>query len=253
MFEIDRKKFGAFVSGLRKEKGLTQKDLAEKLYISDKAISKWETGVSIPDTALLVPLAELLGVTVTELLLCQRVEKEENLNPAQIETVVKTALTYAEEKPTRAYQAKNKWAVIYICSVLMGILGTLLNIRFQFHSEALLTGTILSIIFGAYFCFFVKTKLPPFYDQNRFGIYYDGPVRMSIPGVVFTNTNWPYIIRVGRIWTCAFVSLYPIIHFCMNLFLPDIWLYTELYVFLILLVGGLFVPIYAVARKHEYV
>ena len=55
MFEIDKRKFGAFVCELRKEKGYTQKELAEKLYISDKAISKWETADSIPDTALLVP------------------------------------------------------------------------------------------------------------------------------------------------------------------------------------------------------
>lgn len=47
MYELDRKKFGAFVSELRKEKGYTQKDLAQKLLISDKAISKWETGDSL--------------------------------------------------------------------------------------------------------------------------------------------------------------------------------------------------------------
>ena len=46
MFEIDKKKFGAFLSQLRKEKGYTQKDLAQKLFLSDKAVSKWETGVS---------------------------------------------------------------------------------------------------------------------------------------------------------------------------------------------------------------
>ena len=50
MFEIDKQKFGAFVAMLRKEKGLTQKEMAKLLYISDKAVSKWETGVSIPDT-----------------------------------------------------------------------------------------------------------------------------------------------------------------------------------------------------------
>lgn len=44
MFEIDKEKFGAFVAQLRKEKGLMQKDLAEKLYVSDKAVSKWERG-----------------------------------------------------------------------------------------------------------------------------------------------------------------------------------------------------------------
>ena len=46
MFEIDRAKFGSFVAELRKEKGYTQKELASRLFISDKAVSKWETGVS---------------------------------------------------------------------------------------------------------------------------------------------------------------------------------------------------------------
>ena len=55
MYELDKKKFGSFVASLRREQGLTQKELAQGLYISDKAVSKWETGVSIPDTALLVP------------------------------------------------------------------------------------------------------------------------------------------------------------------------------------------------------
>lgn len=49
----------------RKELGLTQQQLAEKLYISDKVISKWETGKSIPDTAILVDLAKALEITVT--------------------------------------------------------------------------------------------------------------------------------------------------------------------------------------------
>ena len=46
MYEIDKSQFGAFVSELRKEKGFTQKEVAERLFISPKAISKWETGVS---------------------------------------------------------------------------------------------------------------------------------------------------------------------------------------------------------------
>ena len=47
MFEIDREAFGAFLVRLRKEKGLTQKELAETLYVSDKAVSKWERGGSL--------------------------------------------------------------------------------------------------------------------------------------------------------------------------------------------------------------
>ena len=55
---IDKEQFGRFVAALRKERGLTQKELAQQLYLSDKAISKWETGGSMPDIAVLTPLAE---------------------------------------------------------------------------------------------------------------------------------------------------------------------------------------------------
>ena len=48
MYQISNEKFGLFVTELRKEKNLTQKDLAEKLYVSDKTVSKWERGLSMP-------------------------------------------------------------------------------------------------------------------------------------------------------------------------------------------------------------
>ena len=55
MYQIDKTSWGAFVARLRKEKGLTQKELAQRLLVSDKAVSKWETGTSLPDTQLLIP------------------------------------------------------------------------------------------------------------------------------------------------------------------------------------------------------
>ena len=68
MYQISNEKFGLFVTELRKEKNLTQKDLAEKLYVSDKTVSKWERGLSMPNVVLLIPIADILDVTVTELL-----------------------------------------------------------------------------------------------------------------------------------------------------------------------------------------
>ena len=56
--EVNRAAFGQFLNQLRREKGWTQKDLAERLYVSDKAVSKWERGLSLPDVSLLLPLAE---------------------------------------------------------------------------------------------------------------------------------------------------------------------------------------------------
>lgn len=249
MFEIDKKKFGAFVSELRKEKGYTQKELAQKLFISDKAVSKWETAVSIPDTALLVPLAELLGVSVTELLMCERMKKEESMDAGQVESIVKTALSYSEEEDTRAYQTKNKWPIIYLFSVIIGCVGVWFCYTHQILTEAMRTVVSLGAVFGAYFCFLVKTKLPTFYDENRCGLYYDGAFRMNVPGVVFNNSNWPYVVRVGRIWACLSVVLYPIINMAMHFINPELWMQMELYVCLILLLGGLFISIYVVGKK----
>ena len=59
---------GAAIRALREKRGYTQKELAEKLSVSDKAVSKWETGRGLPDITLLEPLAKTLGVSVTELL-----------------------------------------------------------------------------------------------------------------------------------------------------------------------------------------
>lgn len=59
---------GKFVAACRKEKGLTQKQLAEKLNITDRAVSKWETGKSIPDAAIMLDLCQILGISANELL-----------------------------------------------------------------------------------------------------------------------------------------------------------------------------------------
>ena len=73
-FELDKEKFGEFIAKLRKEMGMTQKELAERLFVSDKAVSKWERGQSLPDITTLNPLADALGVTAAELLNCGKIE-----------------------------------------------------------------------------------------------------------------------------------------------------------------------------------
>ena len=93
-YEIDNEKFGAFLVRLRKEKGMTQKELAEKLYVSDKAVSKWERSVSYPDITLLRELAAALEVSVTELLAGERDEAPPV--PPEVQDVVVDTVAYAE-------------------------------------------------------------------------------------------------------------------------------------------------------------
>lgn len=64
---MDNQKTGAYISVLRKGRGMTQKELAEKIGVTDKAVSRWETGRGFPDVSVLKPLSETLGVTIAEL------------------------------------------------------------------------------------------------------------------------------------------------------------------------------------------
>ena len=73
---MDPIKTGKFIKELRTQKKLTQKGLAEKLGCSDKAISRWETGKGFPDVTYLLDLSEILEVNVNELLLGNRINKE---------------------------------------------------------------------------------------------------------------------------------------------------------------------------------
>ena len=65
---MNAENIGALISRLRKEKGMTQQELADKLQITDKAVSKWERGLACPDISILPQVAEILGVNVDDLL-----------------------------------------------------------------------------------------------------------------------------------------------------------------------------------------
>ena len=67
---------GKFIANLRVEKKLTQEDLAEKLYVDKRKISRWECGTSIPDFDMLIKLSEILNVSLYELSICKRLDKE---------------------------------------------------------------------------------------------------------------------------------------------------------------------------------
>ena len=108
MYEIDRDAFGSFLAAQRKEKGYTQKDLAAKLYISDKAVSKWERGLSLPDVQLLIPLAEALDVSVAELLEGRKIEHTTDLDYTQVDSLVKRVLSLSEESPQEKHRQRKQ-------------------------------------------------------------------------------------------------------------------------------------------------
>lgn len=256
MYELDKRKFGAFVSQLRKEKGYTQKELSERLLISDKAISKWETGTTIPDTALLIPLAEVLGVTVTELLECRRIPEDVPMDSQQTEEIVKKVIGLSEEEQRKYRPDRFKRGLQLIVCAVVGLLEIWLLTKQGYSTEqiAATLGTlmVLMAIFGTYFCVFARDKLPKYYDENRISAFSDGFLRMNLPGVYFNNRNWPHIVRVGQLWAMIGLVSSPVIFFLLTRYLPAVWDTAAVYIILIFVLGGLFIPMTVAARKYEY-
>ena len=75
---MDQLKIGKFIADCRKKANLTQMQLAEKLSITDKAVSKWERGVAMPDTSIMLELCDILGISVNELLSGEKIDMENN-------------------------------------------------------------------------------------------------------------------------------------------------------------------------------
>ena len=75
---MDQLKIGKFIADCRKRKNLTQMQLAEKLGITDKAISKWERGIAMPDSSIMLELCDILGISVNELLSGEKISMENN-------------------------------------------------------------------------------------------------------------------------------------------------------------------------------
>lgn len=90
---MDQKKIGCFIAARRKDNGLTQSQLAEKLGITDKAVSKWETGKSMPDLSLFMPLCELLQITLNELFLGEFIS-DENLKEKSNEVLFEVVTSW---------------------------------------------------------------------------------------------------------------------------------------------------------------
>lgn len=115
---MDSEKIGQFIQELRKQNQLTQKELAAKLNVSDKAVSKWERGLSCPDISLLSPLSEIFSITTTELLNGER----NGLETVNVEEIVVNALEYGKKTAKRKIELdQNIIAAVFSILLLVGI------------------------------------------------------------------------------------------------------------------------------------
>lgn len=121
---MDQKKIGAFISSLRAEQGLTQEQLGERIGVSQRTVSRWETGRNMPDYSLLFPICEALGVNVAELLNGERMESQQ---------VEKEAVTSTVEAVIRIADAKRIFK--YVLGAVLSLLVTLISMFLLYQSE----------------------------------------------------------------------------------------------------------------------
>ena len=121
---MNQVKIGKFISECRKKANLTQMQLAEKLNITDKAISKWERGIAMPDASIMVELCDILGISVNELLVGDKISTENNTQQSE-----QLLIDMANE-----LQSKNKtiwsamWVIMIVC--IIGLIGGLAVVAF---------------------------------------------------------------------------------------------------------------------------
>ena len=120
---MDQKKTGDFLKELRKEQSLTQEQVAEKLGVSSRTISRWETGTYMPDISMLVDIAEMYDVDVREIIDGER--KQENMNIEVKETAIKMADYSVMEKKNLLKWIRLMSISIMIVSVCLIILNIL--------------------------------------------------------------------------------------------------------------------------------
>ena len=121
---MDNIKFGKLILKLRKKQNMTQKELTEKLNVTDKAVSKWERGDSFPDITLLEPIAKELGVTVSEL-----ITGEKDLNDDEIRKKI-------EQFAKELKENRNKKIKKYIKIISIIILSAIIILSILFVAKA---------------------------------------------------------------------------------------------------------------------
>lgn len=125
---MDQIKIGKFIAFCRKEQGMTQAVLAEKLGISDRAVSKWETGKSMPDSGIMLELCELLKINVNELLSGEHITMED-YNAKSEEVIL--GLKSENEKYAKRLLRSEAYIVVVgvVASLAMIIAGTIIALK----------------------------------------------------------------------------------------------------------------------------
>ena len=193
---MDQKKIGAFIAQCRKEKNLTQMQLAELLEITNQAVSKWENGRGMPDMTLLQPLCDVLGISLNELFSGEHISAEEYKGKAE-ENISKLfkEKQIANLKPVKYLfsTCANVALFVAVTELAVGLVG------YFFNSTML---KVMLINASVWLIFFLASMNKLVYDKKKLknlkqsGACMDSEIEDMIPAA---------LIRVANYTTCRIV------------------------------------------------
>ena len=212
---MDATKIGRFIGAERRAKGWTQRQLADKLQLTDKAISRWETGKGLPDVSLLLPLANVLDITVGELLAGER-----RLQPPAMQTVEAEARTtrqlvdYTRElgpqlRRRRSYTVLAGFLLFAAAFLTLQFLRLVLTGGAGIHGfsiESLLLLVALPFVFNNIRLLAAATALHRCPDRGA-----------SLPSCISYSRGWAVAARFVLCWSVCRVCCVPCAGFLASL------------------------------------
>lgn len=163
---MDQKKIGSFLKELRKEKGFTQETLAEKLNISGRTVSRWETGTNMPDISILIELAELYDVSIPEIVNGER--KNEIMNE-EVKEVAQSLSDYADLEKENMLTRIRKLSIWGVAGMLIYCLLGIGDINEKYFLLGTLStyGLVLTIITPIMILLYTSGLIQKVKKQNK--------------------------------------------------------------------------------------
>ena len=185
---MDLQKVGNFIRDKRKAKNFTQLELAEKIFVSEKTISKWETGKGFPDTSLIVPLCEVLEISANELLSGEEINDEKVYKEKAEKNLIELK---DEQLKTNKILLRAEYFII-VASIAMLLmcefLAAFLNIATYLRVILVIIG-LLNVVVTFIVCVIIETKVG-FYQCKKCGHKYIPTYSQSINSMHMGRTKY---------------------------------------------------------------
>ena len=148
---MNQEKIGKFIAELRKEKNMTQQELADKLGVTDRAISHWENGRRLPDYSLLKDLCDILSISINELFSGERISKDDYKKKAD-ENLMSALENSSFSLQEKIDYFKKKWKKDHCFGLTFGMIVILviIGLGFIYGPEYILLGSIMGFAFSLF-------------------------------------------------------------------------------------------------------